>query len=185
MSPQRLRNRRSRSNGRSSLFMMVRKGDADFTRIHRLARKCHSITWASFYDSTDIRAKLPEPVEIERYRGVLTWFVGSVSDSNVYLAWANQVSANERALRHPGRCWDRDPIPRTSWPRPTNCWLWPESNIPANMSHRRSGPAWCRRTRVSSRFECRLDPVLPDYPVIGNAKWGRHADRSDARNATP
>jgi len=29
---------------------------------------------------------------MERYRGVLSWFVGSVPDSNAYLAWASQVS---------------------------------------------------------------------------------------------
>jgi hypothetical protein len=30
----------------------------------------------------DVRAELPDPAEVERYRGVLTWFASPVSDGD-------------------------------------------------------------------------------------------------------
>jgi hypothetical protein len=146
-----------------ALYDGAQEGDADFTRIHRLAEMPlnHLGFILRFHD---IRAKLPEPVEIERYRGVLTWFVGSVSDSNVYLAWANQVSQmNVRyvILGDVGIAIN-----------PTNILAVNQLLALAGVQHSGEYVAPTLGTRVVQKnegfieFECRLDPVLPDYPVI-------------------
>ena len=74
-----------------ALYDGAQEGEADFTRIYRFAEMPlnHLGFILRFHD---IRTKLPAPAEIERYRGVLTWFAGSVSDGSAYLAWANRVS---------------------------------------------------------------------------------------------
>ena len=74
-----------------ALYDSAQESDVDLTRIHRFAEMPlnHLGFILRFHD---IRGKLPEAAEVERYRGVLTWFVGPVSDSNSYLAWAGQVS---------------------------------------------------------------------------------------------
>ena len=71
-----------------ALYDGAQEGEADYTRIHRFAEMPlnHLGFILRFHD---IRKKLPGPAEIERYRGVLTWFAGSVPDSNAYLAWAS------------------------------------------------------------------------------------------------
>ena len=165
-----------------ALYDGAQEGDADFTRIHRLAEMPlnHLGFILRFHD---IRAKLPEPVEIERYRGVLTWFVGSVSDSNVYLAWANQVSQmNVRyvILGDVGIAIN-----------PTNILA-----VNQFVGFGRS-PTFRRICRTDARDPrgaeergfhrvrmLRLDLCSARLPRH-QCKWGRHADRSDARNATP
>jgi hypothetical protein len=61
------------------LYDGAQEGDANFTRIHRFAEI--TLNYLGFIlRFHDIRTKLPEPAEIERYRGVFTWFAGSVSN---------------------------------------------------------------------------------------------------------
>src|ERR1700730_17034734 len=74
-----------------ALYDGAQEGDADLTRIHRFAEMPlnHLGFILRFHDT---RRKLAVAAERERYRGVLAWFVGSVPDSNAYLAWASQVS---------------------------------------------------------------------------------------------
>ena len=61
-----------------ALYDGAQEGDADLTRIHRFAEMPlnHLGFTLRFHD---IRTKLPEPADMERYRGVLTWFAGSVA----------------------------------------------------------------------------------------------------------
>ena len=74
-----------------ALYDGAQEGEAELTRIHRFAEMPlnHLGFILRFHD---VRSKLPEPAEMERYRGVLTWFVGSVANGDAYLAWASQVS---------------------------------------------------------------------------------------------
>ena len=74
-----------------ALYDGAQEGDAGLSRIHRFAEMPlnHLGFILRFHD---VRTRLPEPAEMERYRGVLTWFAGSVANSNAYLAWASQIS---------------------------------------------------------------------------------------------
>src|SRR5579859_747347 len=69
-------------------------GGVNFTRIHRFAELVlnHEGFTVRFHD---IRDKLPDPAEVDRYRAVLTWFASSVPDPDAYLAWAGQVSQKD------------------------------------------------------------------------------------------
>jgi hypothetical protein len=146
-----------------ALYDGAQEGEAEFTRIHRFAEMPlnHLGFILRFHD---IRAKLPEPVEMERYRGVLTWFAGSVADSGAYLAWAGQVSRMN--LRY---------VILGDIGVATN-----SANILvvnrllglAGVQHTGDFVAPALGTRVLQKdqslieFECRLGPVLSDYPVI-------------------
>jgi hypothetical protein len=147
-----------------ALYDGAQEGDADLTRIHRFAEMPlnHLGFILRFHD---IRTKLPEPAEMERYRGVLTWFVGSVADSNAYLAWASQVSrTNVRyvILGDIGVAANSANIPVVN--RLLDL---------AGVHHTGDYVAPTLATRVVQKdqnlieFECRLGPVLSDYPVIG------------------
>jgi hypothetical protein len=146
-----------------ALYDGAQEGDADFTRIHRFAEMPlnHLGFILRFHD---IRTKLPEPAEMERYRGVLTWFVGSVADSNAYLAWASQVSRmNVRyvILGDIGVATNSTNIPAVN--RLLDL---------AGVHHTGDYVAPTLGTRVVQKdqslieFECRLGPVLSDYPVL-------------------
>ena len=146
-----------------ALYDGAQEGDADLTRIHRFAElPLNHLGFILRFQ--DIRAKLPDSAEMERYRGVLTWFVGSVGDSNAYLAWASRVSRmNMRyvILGDIGIVTD-------------------SANILAvnrllsftGVHHTGDYVAPTLGTRVVHKdqglieFECRLDAVLSDYPVI-------------------
>jgi hypothetical protein len=146
-----------------ALYDGAQEGDADLTRIHRFAEVPlnHLGFVLRFHD---IRTKLPEPAEMERYRGVLTWFVGSVTDSDAYLAWASQVSRmNVRyvILGDIGVAINSANIPVVN--RLLDL---------AGVHHTGDYVAPTLATRVVQKdqslieFECRLGPVLSDYPVI-------------------
>jgi hypothetical protein len=146
-----------------ALYDGAQEGEADFTRIHRFAEMPlnHLGFILRFHD---IRTKLPEPADIERYRGVLTWFAGSVSDSNAYLAWANRVSRmNVRyvILGDVGIAINSANILAVN-----------KLLALAGVRHTGEYVAPTLGTRVAQEdqslveFECRLGPVLPDYPVI-------------------
>lgn len=146
-----------------ALYDGAQESDADSTRIHRFAEMPlnHLGFILRFHD---IRTKLPEPAEIERYRGVLTWFAGSVSHSDAYLAWASRVSRmNVRyvILGDIGVAINSTNIPAVN-----------QLLALAGVRHAGEYVTPTLGTRVAQEdkslveFECRLGPVLPDYPVI-------------------
>ena len=138
-------------------------GGANFTRIHRFAELVlnHGGFTVEFHD---IRDKLPDPADVERYRAVLTWFASSVPDPDTYLAWAQEVSQkNVRyvILGDIGVAVDADNIATVN-----------QLLALAGLRHTGGLVAPTPGTRVLQKdpdlveFECRLDPVLPYYPVI-------------------
>jgi hypothetical protein len=146
-----------------ALYDGAQEGGADVTRIHRLAEMPlnHLGFILRFHD---IRTKLPAPAEMERYRGVLTWFAGPVADSDAYLAWASQVSRlNVRyvILGDIGVAINS-----------ANIIVVNRLLDLAGVRHTGDFVAPTLATRVVQKdpslieFECRLGPVLPDYPVI-------------------
>ena len=146
-----------------ALYDGAQESDADSTRIHRFAEM--PLNHLGFIlRFQDIRTKLPEPAEIERYRGVLTWFAGSVSHSDAYLAWASRVSRmNVRyvILGDIGVAINS-----------TNILAVNQLLALAGVRHVGEYVTPTLGTRVAQEdqslveFECRLGPVLPDYPVI-------------------
>ena len=146
-----------------ALYDGAQEGEADFTRIYRFAEMPlnHLGFILRFHD---IRTKLPDPADVERYRGVLTWFAGSVSDSDAYLAWASRVSRmNVRyvILGDVGIAINSANILAVN-----------QLLAVAGVRHTGEYVAPTLGTRVAQEdrslveFECRLGPVLPDYPVI-------------------
>jgi hypothetical protein len=140
--------------------------DANLTRIHRFAEMpLNHLGFILRFHNT--RTKLPDPREIERYRGVLTWFVGPLPDSHAYLAWAAEVS------RLNGRYVILGDIGVAANP----------ANVPAinrlldlaGLRHTGDYVAPTLASRVVQEdrnlieFECRLGAVLPDYPVLSLA----------------
>ena len=145
--------------------------DADLTRIHRFAEMPlnHLGFILRFHN---IRTSLPQPNEMERYRGVLTWFAGPVADSKAYLAWASQVSRmNVRyvILGDVGAAADAANMAAVN--RLLDL---------AGLRHTGDYVAPTLATRVVQEdgnlleFECRLGPVLPDYPVVALAGSATH-----------
>jgi len=146
-----------------ALYDGEQEGNANFTRIHRLAEMPlnHLGFILRFHD---VRTKLPEPAAMERYRGVLTWFVSSVRNGNDYLAWASQVSRlNVRyvILGDVGVAID-----------PTNILAVNRLLNLAGLRHTGDYVAPTLATRVVQKdpslieFECRLGPILPGYPIV-------------------
>jgi hypothetical protein len=146
-----------------ALYDGAQEGDPDVTRIHRFAElPLNHLGFILRYH--DIRTKLPDPAEIERYRGVLTWFAGSVVDSGAYLAWATRVSrTNVRyvILGDIGAAINQVNIPainrvlEAAGARHTGDYIGPTL-----------GSRVVQEDPSLVEFECRLDPVLPDYPII-------------------
>ena len=146
-----------------ALYDGAQEGEADFTRIHRYAEM--PLNYLGFIlRFRDVRDKLPDPAEIERYRGVLTWFVGPVSGGDAYLTWARRVSrlnVHYVILGDIGVAID----PRT---------LAVVNQVLALAGVRHTGEyvAPTLGTRVAQKdpglvdFECRLGPVLPDFPIL-------------------
>jgi hypothetical protein len=162
-----------------ALYDGAQEGDADLTRIHRFAEM--PLNYLGFILRLhDIRTKLPDPAEMERYRGVLTWFVGSVADSNAYLAWASQVSRMDVRYVILG---DIGIVIHSANILAVNRLL-----DLAGVHHTGDYVGPTLGTRVLQKdpslieFECRLDPVLSDYPVI---TVNRRATRTGLMLETP
>jgi hypothetical protein len=146
-----------------ALYDGAQEGGANLTRIHRFAEvPLNYLGYVLRFH--DIRTKLPAPAEMERYRGVLTWFAGPVADSDAYLAWASQVSRlNVRyvILGDIGVAINS-----------ANIVVVNRLLDLAGVRHTGDYVAPTLATRVVQKdqslieFECRLDPVLSDYPVI-------------------
>ena len=146
-----------------ALYDGAQEGDADLTRIHRFAEM--PLNYLGFIlRFHDIRAKLPEPAEMERYRGVRTWFAGSLADSNAYLAWASRVSRMDLRYVILG---DIGVATNSANILAVNRLL-----DLAGVHHTGDYVSPTLATRVVPKdqslveFECRLGPVLSDYPVI-------------------
>jgi hypothetical protein len=155
-----------------ALYDGAQEGAADLTRIHRIAELPlnHLGFVLRFHD---IRTKLPEPQEMERYRAVLTWFVGSVGDSNLYLAWVSKVARMNVRYVILGDIG----VSIT----PANMPIVNQLLNAIGLRHTGDEISPALGTRVVQKdaglieFECPLDPVLSDYPVIA-------ADRVDTRS---
>jgi hypothetical protein len=138
-------------------------GDVGLTRIHRLAEMPlnHLGFVLRFHD---IRSPLPAPAEMQRYRGVLTWFAGPVPDANRYLAWLSQVVRMDVSYVILGDV-------GVSLV-PGNLAVVNRVLALAGLRHTGEYVTPTLATRIVEKdpdlvgFECRLDPVLPDYPVV-------------------
>jgi hypothetical protein len=146
-----------------ALYDGAQEGDVEFTRIHRFAEMPlnHLGFIVRFHD---VRTKLPGLAEMERYRGVLTWFASAVPNSNAYLVWASQVSRMNLRYVILGDIG----IPVDS----SNILAVNRLLSVAGVHHTGDYVAPTLGTRVVQKdqslieFECGLGPVLPDYPVI-------------------
>lgn len=146
-----------------ALYDGAQEGEADLTRIHRFAEL--PLNYLGFIlRFHDIRTKLPDPAEMARYHGVLTWFAGSVADSSAYLAWASQVSRmNVRYV-----IFGDIGVATNS----ANILVVNRLLESAGVQHTGDYVKPTLGTRVVKEdhgligFECRLGPVLSDYPVI-------------------
>jgi len=146
-----------------ALYDSAQEGVANATRIHRFAEMpLNHLGYILRFQ--DVRAKLPEAAEIARYRGVLTWFAGPVADGDGYLDWADRVlQANLRyvILGDVGAPINPDTLPAVN-----------RLLGPAGVRHTGDivGPTLGTRVTLADsglvQFECRLGPVLPDYPIL-------------------
>lgn len=146
-----------------ALYDGAQEGDPGLTRIHRIAElPLNHLGFILRYH--DVRTKLPDPAEMQRYRGVLTWFAGTVGASDRYLAWASQIagmnlryvmlgdlgivasSANMPAVN---RVLDLAGV------RHTGDYVSPAL-----------GTRLVQKDQALLEFECRLDPVTSNYPVV-------------------
>jgi hypothetical protein len=146
-----------------ALYDGASEGSADGSRIHRFAElPLNHLGYIVHFH--DIRNTLPEPASVMRYRGVLTWFAGGVPDTNAYLAWANDVARRNVQYVILGDI-GVDATPRN---------LFLLNNLLRNIGLQHLGDtvAPTRGVKIAHKdpqlveFECHLDPVLPDYPVI-------------------
>jgi hypothetical protein len=66
------------------------------TRIHHLAEM--PLNWLGFTVTyADVNGPLPDASEVERYRGLVTWFIEPLGDARRYLAWLD--AATGKGLR--------------------------------------------------------------------------------------
>ncbi|MBO0751929.1 MAG: hypothetical protein J2P53_07455 [Bradyrhizobiaceae bacterium] len=146
-----------------ALYDGVQEGSADATRIHRFAElPLNHLGYILRY--RDVRAGLPEPREVAHFAGVLTWFVGPLTDGDAYLAWA------ERAAKEGPRLVVLGDLGAVVTAR--NLQL--ANRVMSRLGLRHTGdyvsPAdgsrITRRDPELYEFECRLDPVLADYPIV-------------------
>ena len=146
-----------------ALYDGAQEGDVELTRIHRFAEMPLNYL-GLIVRFRDVRGELPPPSEMSRYRGVLTWFVGSVPNTDAYLAWASRVSLMKMRYVILGDIG----VPVTS----TNLLAVNQLLGAAGLRHTGDSVTPALGTRVLQKdpglvdFECHLDPSLPDYPVI-------------------
>ncbi len=145
-----------------ALYDGSQEGQADFTRIHRFAELPlnHLGLILRF---RDVRDDLPEAGELARYLGVLTWFAGPIPHGDAYLAWAKRAA--QRPLRFVilgdvGIAIDSANLSSVN-----------QLLASAGVRHTGEYVSPTLGVRVTQRdpslieFECRLGPVLPDYPI--------------------
>jgi hypothetical protein len=154
-----------------ALYDGAQEGGAELSRIHRFAEL--PLNHLGFIVRfRDIGSGLPSPAEMERYRGVITWFAGPVANSDAYLAWANQVSRQNLRYVVLG---DIGVVPGSANLLAVNRLL---SMLGIRHTGDYIGPTLGTRVAYKDssliEFECRLDPVIPDYPVIAANGPGTH-----------
>jgi hypothetical protein len=146
-----------------ALYDGAQEGSTENTRIHRFAELPlnHLGFILRFHD---VRQELPGPAEMQRYRGVLTWFAGAVPDADSYLAWAVQVSRSNARYVVLGDIG----VPITPLNAPiANRWL-----ELSGIRHTGEYIAPTVGTRVIQQdnsligFECRLGAPFAEYPVV-------------------
>jgi hypothetical protein len=146
-----------------ALYDGAREGGADGTRIHRFAELPlnHLGFVVRFHD---VREPLPEPAQLQRYRGVLTWFVGPVTNAMDYLLWARRVAQLNVSFVVLGDI-GADVTAQTNH-------LVNQLMGTFGLRHTGDSIATTRGSRVAHKdpalmeYECRLDPVLPGFPLI-------------------
>jgi hypothetical protein len=146
-----------------ALYDGAQEGSAELSRIHRFAEL--PLNHLGFIVKfRDVGKGLPSLAEMEGYRGVITWFAGAIANSDAYLAWANQVSRQNLRyviLGHIGVA-------------PDTANLLVVNRLLSMLGIYYTGDyvAPTLGTRVAYKdsdlidFECRLDSVMPDYPVV-------------------
>ena len=142
-----------------ALYDSAQEGGAELSRIHRFAEL--PLNHLGFIVRfRDVASGLPKPAEMERYRGVITWFAGPVANGDAYLACANQVSRQNLRyviLGHIGV------VPDT-----TNLLVVNRLLGMLGIRHTVDHIAPTLGTRVAykdpalTEFECRLDNVMTD-----------------------
>jgi hypothetical protein len=146
-----------------ALYDGRQEGGIDATRIHRFAElPLNHLGYILRY--RDVRDGLPEPREMARMAGVLTWFVGPVPDEDGYLAWVSLTAQEGVRFIVLG---DVGAIVTARNRRLANrvMSLFGLRHTGVHVSPA-DGSRVTRRDGTLFEFECRLDPVMPDYPII-------------------
>jgi hypothetical protein len=75
-----------------ALYDSRHEGRPDGSRIHRLAEM--PLNWLGLKVTyVDVNGELPPPQDVERYRGVITWFIEPLSDPRKVLVWLDAVTS--------------------------------------------------------------------------------------------
>ncbi len=146
-----------------ALYDGTREGSISSTRIHRFAEMpLNHLGFILRYH--DVRTPLPSLTDVERYRGVLSWFAGPIPDGHTYLTWMGQISRIGPRIVVLG---DVGVSVTSHNLRLVNYFLGA-----LGLRHAGDYIMPTRGTRVIRKdeelieFECKLDPVLPGYPII-------------------
>ncbi|MFM1816837.1 MAG: hypothetical protein RLZ98_3532 [Pseudomonadota bacterium] len=162
-----------------ALYDATQEPDAAATRIHRFAETpLNHLGYIVKY--MDIARGVPPVSELHRYAGVITWFVGAVPYGDDYLRWATQASRSGARFLvlgevgvpvGPANLQLANAFLSSLGVRHTGMAVWPTDGSRVVM-----------RDRHLYEFECRLDPLLPAYPVLEPAS---PASRGVLTVATP
>ncbi|MGJ4930462.1 hypothetical protein ACQR1I_27350 [Bradyrhizobium sp. HKCCYLS2038] len=138
-------------------------GNINFTRLHRFAEL--PLNHDGFIlDFRDVRDKLPDDADLDQYRAVLTWFAGPVQNPDDYLTWADQVARRDIHFIILGDIGVAV--------GPDNIAVVNRLLALAGLRHTGTFVSPTLGTRIVEKdpelleFECHLDPVLPDFPVL-------------------
>ena len=152
-----------------ALYNSTREGGADATRIHRFAElPLNHLGYVLEY--RDVSRPLPSVAETNRFAGVISWLVGPVPDGDDYLTWLKQVVFNGTRLVVLGELG----APVTA----RNIRLANTVLSVLGLEHQgvyistADGSHIVTRDSAFYDFECRLDPVLPAYPILERAATG-------------
>ena len=146
-----------------ALYDGAQESEPDATRIHRFAEK--PLNYLGFIlRFRDVRDGLPPLEDLDRYRAVLTWFSGPVSIGRAYPAWTALVERSTVRFVILGDVGiDINP---TSLPAVNRLMSLAGVHHTGEFVSPTLGSRVVEEDRDLVEFECRFDPVLPDYPVI-------------------
>lgn len=75
-----------------ALYDSRHEANPTLSRLHRLAEM--PLNWLGYkLEYRDVNAALPSGVDLERYRGIVTWFVEPMADTAAYLSWLDAATA--------------------------------------------------------------------------------------------